>query len=356
MQTLTKALTLFDRPTDGLPSNGSPRPVKSNPLARTCWTLAMLGLLHLGIHAPAQANDLPRIGWVLSGTEDSSRHLVAAMHAGLADEGFKDGREVNLDVRYLAGRTERYPEAFAELTRSPVKALAAASFLGISAARDASGGRVPVSAYFCGNDVKQLVETFARPGGNITGVSCFSAELAVKRVQLLKDAAPHLRRIGFLYDPRSLGKEKEFGEVRETAAKLGMSVTSATVSSIEGFREAFASIRSAGAEAVVVSEDSFTFANRALIVALAAEHHLIDISAFREFVMAGGVLSYGASVAEAIRQQARYAARMAKGTRPSDLPIWQPTRFEFVVNQKSARALGLSIPKSVLLRADDVIE
>ena len=294
---------------------------------------ALLALLSLAMAVAGQPRHVPRVG-----------------------EGLVDGRSVVLDLRFLAGRTERYPEMFADLTRNPVDVLAASGFAGISAARDASGGRIPVSAYFCGTDVQLMVASFARPDGNITGVSCFSAELAVKRVELLKDAVPALRRIGFLYDPRNPGKEKELAETRESAGKLGMSFTSAQASAPEQLREAVASLRRDRAEAVVISEDPFTYAHRAQIVALAAEHQLVDISAFREFVLAGGVLSYGANAAETIRQQARYAARMILGAKPSELPILQPTRFEFVVNSRAARALGVTIPQAVLLRADEVIQ
>lgn len=136
-----------------------------------------------------------------------------------------------------------------------------------------------------------MVESFAQPDGNITGVSCLSAELASKRVELLKDAFPAIRRIGFLYDPRSPGKDKELAETRQIAAKLAMSVIAATVTGIEGFKDAIALLRREGAEALVVSEDAFTFSNRALIVSLAAEHRMADMSAFREFVQAGGVMS-----------------------------------------------------------------
>jgi hypothetical protein len=172
-------------------------------------------LLALTAGSLGQPSNVPRIGWVLSGTPENSGHLIEAMRQGLADEGLVVGRSVELDVRFTAGRSERYAEHFGELIRNPVSVLAASGFAGIAAARDASAGRIPIVAYFCGNDVKQMVESFARPGGNITGVSCLSAELAAKRIELLKDALPALRRIGFLYDPRLPGKEKELAEIRE---------------------------------------------------------------------------------------------------------------------------------------------
>jgi putative ABC transport system substrate-binding protein len=318
------------------------------------WAFA--SMLLTASTVPAQSGALPRIGWVLSGTPENSGHLIEAIRSGLADEGLVDGRSVTLDLRFNAGRSERYAENFEDLTRTAVSVLAASGYAGISAARDASGGRIPVAAYFCGNDVKQMVESFARPGGNITGVSCLSAELATKRVELLKDAFPTLRRIGFLYDPRSPGKARELAETDQIARKLGMSMASAAVTEAEGFKDAIASLRRGGAEALVISEDAFTFSNRAQIVALSAKQGMVDISAFREFVLAGGVMSYGANAAERLRRQARYAARMVRGVRPSELPIDQPTRFEFVVNAKAARDLGVTIPRVVLLRADEIVE
>lgn len=335
-----------------------PMGLTMNPIAALCLKCfaAVLALLTLAAPAAAQQTGVPRIGWVLSGTPENSRHLIDAMHAGLADEGLVVGRAVELDVRFTEGRPERYAEQFADLVKKPVHVLAASGHAGISAARDASGGRIPVAAYFCGNDVIQMVESFAKPGGNITGVSCLSAELAAKRIELLKDAVPALRRIGFLYDPRGPGKDKELAETREVAGKLGMIVTAATASAAENFEDAFAALRRERAEAVVISEDAFTFANRAQIVALAAAHQMVDISAYREFVLAGGVMSYGANSVERLRHQARYAARMVRGTKPWDLPIDQATRFEFVISLKAARARGVSVPQRVLLRADEVIE
>lgn len=326
------------------------------PAAGSFGPVVGLMLATLVSLSAAQTPPLPRIGWVISGTAENARHTVQAVRAGLADEGLVDGRSVTLDVRFTAGRPERYPEIFADLTRQPVTVLAAAGFAGISAARDASGGRTPISAYFCGSEVKRMVESFARPGGNITGVSCLSTELAIKRVELLKLSMPSLRRLGFLYDPRNPGKEKELAEVRQSAAGLGMSVSSAAASSVEALREAIESLRRDGAEAVVISEDVFTYGNREAIVALTAEFRMVDISSFREFVDVGGVLSYGASNAERMRMQARYAAKLVRGAKASDLPIDQPTRFEFVVNLKAARALGIALPKAVLVRADEVIE
>lgn len=303
----------------------------------------------------AQSERLPRIAWVLIGTAESSRASVDAFVAGLGDEGLVEGRSVIVERRFAGGRPERYPELFAEMGRMPVDVFAAAGFQGIAAARDASAGRIPVVGYFCGNDVERMVASFARPGGNVTGVSCLSAELAAKRVGLIYDVLPKLRRIGFLYNPMIAGKDKELDETAVAARHLGIAVVPAPISSREGLSEVFAVLRRDKAEALIVSEDLFTFGNRIEIMALAAKERLPDISAYREFVEAGGVLSYGASLVERSRQFGRYAGRVLRGMKPADLPIDQPTRFEFVVNLPAARALGLTIPQSILQRADDVI-
>jgi len=169
-------------------------------------------------------------------------------------------------------------------------------------------------------DFSEMVESFARPGGNITGVSCLSSELATKRVELLKDAVPTLRQIGFLYDARSPGKEKELAETVQIARKLGMTVASAAVTGADGLKDAIASLRGAGAEALVISEDAFTFSNRAQIVALTAEQGMVDISAFREFVLAGGVMSYGANAVDRLRHQACMRGAWPVESRPLTCP------------------------------------
>jgi putative ABC transport system substrate-binding protein len=172
---------------------------------------------------------------------------------------------------------------------------------------------------------------------------------------LIYDVLPKLRRIGFLYNPAIPGKDKELDETVVAARRLGITVVPAPVSSREGLSEAFALLRRGKAEALIVSEDLFTFGNRSEIMALAAKESLPNISAYREFVEAGGVLSYGASLVERSRQFGRYAGRVLRGTKPTDLPIDQPTRFEFIVSLPAARALGLAISESIRQRADDVL-
>lgn len=317
--------------------------------------LACALLLALPASGWAQA-DKPRVGWILSTTAQGSQHLAAAIHAGLADEGLVDGRNVVLDLRFADGKMERYPGLFADILRQPVQVLAAAGLQGIGAARDASAGRLPVVGFFCGNDVVEMVAEFARPGGNITGVSCLSSELAVKRVELLRQAVPGARRVGLLYDAKNRGKEREIADTRDAAAHFGMELVVAAVRSAEELPEAFAALRRERADALIVSEEPFTFAHRVRIMALANEHRLPNVAAFRDFVVAGGLMTYGASVTERLRHQARYVARVLKGSKPADLPVDQAARFEFVINRRAAQSLGVSLPQTLLIRADEVIE
>ena len=310
----------------------------------------------VGALAGAEGERLPRVAWVMIGTPEASSPGLEAMRAGLADEGFIDGRNVVLDVRFAAGRPERYAELFADLSRSPPSALVAAGFQGIAAARDASSGNIPVVAYFCGNDVGTMVASFARPGGNITGVSCLSAELAVKRLDLLRVALPRLRRVGLLYDPTQPEKDREIADISAAAATLGVTVVAAAASTRESLPQAFDSLQREHVEALLISEGLFSIGNHVRIVELATEHGLPNISAYREFVTDGGVFSYGPSLTERLRQQGRYVGRVLRGTKPADLPIDQPTRFEFVINARAARAMQLTLPPSLLLRADEVIE
>jgi putative ABC transport system substrate-binding protein len=222
----------------------------------------------VGALASAEGERIPRVAWVMigTGTPEASRPGLEAMRAGLADEGFIDGRNVVLDLRFAAGRPERYAELFAELSRSHPNALVAAGFQGIAAARDASSGSIPVVAYFCGNDVKNMVASFARPGGNITGVSCLSAELAVKRLGLLREALPRLHRVGLLYDPSVPGKDQELADIRAAATTLGVTVVESAASTRESLPRAFDSLQRERAEALLICEDLFTYGNRARIV------------------------------------------------------------------------------------------
>ena len=309
-----------------------------------------------GALTSAQGERIPRVAWVLIGTPEAGRLSTEAMRAGLVDEGFVDGRNVVLDLRFAAGRPERYAELFADLLRSPADALVAAGFQGIAAALDASGGRIPVIGYFCGNDVRQMVATFARPGGNITGVSCLSGELAVKRLGLLLEAMPKLRRVGLMYDPSVPGKGQELADIRAAAAAVGVIVFAMATRTTDDLPMVFESLEREQVGALLISEDLFTFGNRARIMELATRYRIPTISAYREYVTDGGVFSYGASLNERVRQLGRYVGRTLHGMKPAELPIDQPTHFEFVINARAARAMGVAIPHSLRLRADTVID
>jgi len=306
--------------------------------------------------ALAQTARVPRVALVATGTEQSTRAGAEAFREGLAEVGLEEGLTVHVDRRFAEGRPERYPALFADLLRQPADVLMAAGYEGIKAAQEASGGKIPVIGYFCGNEVEFLVRSFARPGGNVTGVACLSSDTVGKKVELLREIVPKLRRAAFLYYSETPGKEGELRETQIAGERLGMSVLAAPVNSTQRLPESFVQLQREGAEALIISEDIFTFGNRERIMALAAEHRLPTISSYREFVTAGGLISYGANYRERSRKFGYYLGRVLRGMAPADLPIDQPTHFELVISAPAAKALGITIPPTLLARADEVIE
>jgi putative ABC transport system substrate-binding protein len=306
--------------------------------------------------ALAQTAHIPRVAMVAVGTEQSTRAGSEAFREGLAQQGFEEGRTVRVDRRFAEGRPELYPELFADLLREPADVLMAAGYEGIKAAQEASGGKIPVIGYFCGNEVEFMVRSFARPGGNVTGIACLSADTASKKVELLREIVPDLRRGAFLYYSETPGKEGELRQTQIAAERLGVSVLPAPINSTERLHESFDHLQREGVEALIISEDIFTFGNRERLMSLAAERKLPTISSYREFVTAGGLISFGASWRERSRRYGYYLGRVLRGTAPADLPIDQPTHFELVISAPAARALGVKIPPTILVRADEVIE
>lgn len=302
----------------------------------------------------AQDKQIPRVAWVLIGSQ-LNEQAWKAFQAGMAEAGFQDGRNVKIEMKFLSGRPELYAQAFAELSQTPVAIFMAAGLQGINAARQAANGK-PVLAYFCGNDVKQMVSTFARPGGNITGIACLSDEVALKRAELLIDAFPDRRRIGFMYNPEVPAKEQERADVEQTVIRLGRSMIPAPITKADQIDPTIATLVQQGADALVVAEDLFTFANMQSIAAAASRHRMPSIFAYRDFTAAGGTLSYGPSFLERSHKYGQYLGRLLAGTAPADLPIDQPIRFELVLNAGSARTIGVTVAPSILARVDEVID
>ena len=285
------------------------------------------------------------------------KRQIAAFKQGLKEAGFEEGRNVALEVLLAEGKYERLPRMAAELVaRKP--AVIYASSLPSALAVKAATSEIPVVFLMGADPVTQgVVASLRRPGGNLTGVSQLYGALGAKRLEMLRELAPETRAVGILTNPRNANARDHLERLQAAARSIGMRIEALEASTADGIEAAFAGIaRRRDRGAVVVADDPFFNVERERIVAQAARHRLPTIYYAREFVEIGGLASYGSDVRDNVRLVGGYAARLLRGEKPSNLPVLQPTKFELLVNLRSARELGLKIPQSILLRADEVIE
>ena len=265
-----------------------------------------------------------------------------------------DGKNLAIEYRYAEGRSERLPELVDELVRLKVNLLLAVGG-DIAAVLKKGTSTIPVVVAMSTDPVRaQLVASLARPGGNITGVTFVFDELAAKRVELVKEILPSVSRIGVLWDPTHV--DNDFPEVQRAAQRLGVDVSSLEVRRPDDLDQAMRSASQARMDALIVVPGRLTVFLRSRITETMARQHVAVISGWREFAEGGAVLSYGPDRLEGAKRTAIYVDRILRGAKPADLPIEQPTKFELVINLKTAKALGLTIPPSLLQRADQVIE
>ena len=316
---------------------------------------ALALLLALGLAVAAHAQPVPRIAWVLVGNEGTMREAIAAVRQGLADSGLRDGDNVILERRFAQGEIARYPALFAELAARRPDVFMAAGLEGIRAAQAVADGK-PVIGYFCGNDVADMVASLARPGSNTTGVSCLNEQLAVKRLELLKEAVPAIRKVAYLHGPGAPGNARELEEVRGAATRLGLSLAVEAFVDAAGINGTLAALKRDGIDALLLPEGLFAAANYSAIAQAALLERLPAIFSYRQFVLAGGTLSYGPSIGERLREWGRQIGRVLKGAAPASLPIDQPTRLELVVNRSTAAAIGVKLDDRLVMRADEVID
>jgi ABC-type uncharacterized transport system substrate-binding protein len=305
--------------------------------------------------ARAQQPAMPVIGFLRSTSLAVSTPMITGFRQGLTAAGFNEGQNVAIEYRYADNQLERLPGLVAELIRLPVAVIVG----NISAALAAKAATTTVPIVFAtGSDpvVDGLVANLNRPGGNVTGVSFVSGLLGAKRLDMLRQLVPVATTIAMLVGTESLEARIERRDVELAAQALGQQLIIAPVSSEGEFDGAFTSIVGRGAKALLVGTGPFLTSNRERVVALAVRHAIPAIYALREFVEAGGLMSYGASILEAYRQAGIYAGRVLKGEKPADLPVMQSTKFELVINLKAAKALGLTVPPTLLALADEVIE
>jgi putative ABC transport system substrate-binding protein len=313
--------------------------------AAVAWPLA----------ADAQQSTMPVIGFLRSTSLTTSSELVTAFRQGLKEVGYTEGQNVRIEYRWADDQGDRLPALAANLIDLRV-AVIVANLTAAFAVKTATT-TIPL-VFTTGSDpVKDgLVTNLNRPTGNITGVVFFSDNLGSKRLELLRKLVPKATTIGILVNPINPGTRAERRDLQDAARAIGQQLIVENVSSDRELEPAFSTLIQRGAGALLVGSGAFLYSKRGKLVALAARHSLPTSYSGRDFVMAGGLMSYGASIAEAYRQEGVYAGRILKGERPTDLPVMQSTKFEFVVNLKTAKALDLELSPQFLATVDEVIE
>jgi putative ABC transport system substrate-binding protein len=300
----------------------------------------------------AQQSGIPVIGYLSS----FSRHPLGPFAEGLKQAGFVDGENVQIESRWADGHYDRLPELAAELVGRRAAVIVAAS-LPAALATKAATKSIPV-VFLSGGDPVQLglVDSLSRPTGNLTGLSFFHGALGAKRLEVLRELVPTASVIGYLLNPKNPNSATHSSEVQTAARAMGIQIVQFNASSESEIDAAFANFAQQGAAAMLLGDDPFFETRRNQLVTQAARDAIPAMYYSRHFVLGGGLISYGVIIAELVREAGIYTGRILKGAKPTDLPVLQPTKFELVINLKTAKALGLVVPPSMLARADEVIE
>jgi putative ABC transport system substrate-binding protein len=317
--------------------------------------LAMLATPSLGSDAQP-AGKVPRVAY-LNATSAASATWVEAFRQGLRELGYIEGQSILIEYRWADGQFERLPALAAELARSKVDVIVASNTVAALAAKNATS-TIPIIFVTVGDPVGSgLVASLARPGGNVTGLSLFpTLAISGKQLELLKQAVPTLRQVAVLANPANPLTADLLTETERAARSLGLRLRVVQVREPKQLDDAFATMKNERVPALLVIPDPLVNDSRGRIVAFAATNRLPAIYPYRTFVDAGGLMSYGVDLSDLSRRAATYVDRILKGAKPAELPIEQPTKFDLVVNLKTAKALGLTIPPSLLLRVDHVIQ
>jgi putative ABC transport system substrate-binding protein len=321
------------------------------------WVIASLALSLLAAPLAADAQQVakrPRIG--LLRPESPPDPYTEAFQRGLREFGYLEGQNIVIEHRSAEGKADRLPALASELVRLKVDVIVAVSTPAALAAKQATT-TIPIVIAYVGDPVGSgLVASLARPGGNITGVSALNVEYSVKWVELLKETIPTLSRVAVLSNPANPNHVALGREVQGAARALGVTCQVYEVRAPEELEGAFTAMTKARADGLLVLPYPFTFVHARRIADLATKSRLPAVFGFRESVEAGGLIAYAANAPDMFRRAAAYVDKILKGAKPADLPVEQPTKFELVINLKTAKALGLTIPQSILLRADEVIQ
>jgi ABC-type uncharacterized transport system substrate-binding protein len=305
----------------------------------------------------AQPAKIARIGYLQPvAPQNGSSPFLEDFRQGLRDLGYVEGKNIQLEIRWGEGKLDRMPALAAELVRMKVDVIVAVSSPSVMAAKQATP-TIPIVMPLSSDPVGDgLVASLARPGGNITGLSLMTPDLATRRLQLLKEVFPKLRPVAALWNPDYVGMAARFRQTQGAGPAIGMDVRSVEVRDSRELEDALEGLERQRPDALVLLADPLTLSQRLRIVEFAEEQRIPAIYEISQFVEAGGLMSYGPNVDEVVRRSASYVDKILKGAKPGDLPIEQPAKFELVINLKTANALGITIPKSVLLQADRVIQ
>jgi ABC-type uncharacterized transport system substrate-binding protein len=314
--------------------------------AAAAWPLA----------ARAQQPAMPVVGFFFSQSADPFAHRLRAFRQGLKEAGYVEGQNVVVEYRWAEGQYGRLPMLAVELVRRQVAVIVAPGENATLAAKAATT-TIPIVFAVAEDPVRHgLVASLARPGGNLTGINFFNAELVPKRLELLRELVPKASRVAVLVNPSNISGERTEKEVEAAARALGLQTQIFKASTNRDIDEAFAALVRGRADALFVAPDGFFNSRRVQLATMATRHAVPMTSPTREIAEAGGLMSYGPNIADAWRELGVYAGRILKGAKPAELPVVQSSKFELVINNQTARALGLTVPPMLLARADEVIE
>jgi putative ABC transport system substrate-binding protein len=317
----------------------------------------LLGLVlaFVNLAEAQQAKKIPRLG-ILSARSPGPLASFDALQQGLRDLGYIEGQSIVIDYRYARGKSELLPDLAVELVSLKPDVIFTHTAPGVLAAKKATSS-IPIVSGAAGDLVERgIVESLARPGGNVTGLTLISLDLDSKRIELLKEAAPKISRVAYLFYPANPAFEQRPRVLEDVARAFGLRLQSVEVHGISELEAAFSTMTKTRANAVMVANNPILSENRKQIVELAVRNRLLTIHEQTEFAEAGGLISYGADLPDLFRRAASYIDKILKGTKPTDLPVERPRKFEMVINLKTAKEIGVTIPPNMLVRANKVIK